>query len=95
VTAALTQQEISIAERLCSNGLARATASLAVVMATREHSRPESELVDIVRQYQWLEPPEAAREAVLQLKQRQWLVERSSYVTVHQNQLGLAVGLFF
>ena len=75
--------------RLVDNGLSRGAAALAVVMTTREHSRPESELIDIVRQYQWLESPKDAKDAIRHLKGNGWLTEVISYGTtlVQANKL--------
>lgn len=82
MTAQMTPTEMQVAQRLHHAGLPRPAATLAVAMVTREHSRPENELIHIVRQYQWLESPQEARDAVADLKRREWLVERSSYGTM-------------
>lgn len=79
MSASLTKEETEIAERLVNAGFARPAAALAVVMVTREHSRPESELVDIVRQYQWLDSPVEAHDAISDLKRRGWLKEQGMY----------------
>ncbi|WP_425613612.1 hypothetical protein NA78x_003447 [Anatilimnocola sp. NA78] len=61
--------------------MSRTTATLAVAMVTREHARPEAELVDIVRQYQGLEHREQAIAAISTLKATGWLVETETYGT--------------
>jgi hypothetical protein len=60
-------------------GIPGGSAALAVAMVTREHSRPESELLDIVRQYQALESSADALEAIADLRRRGWLMEEISY----------------
>lgn len=90
VTIQLNSEEIKIAQQLSNAGLAHHTAALAVVMVTREHSRPETELIDIVRQYQGLESPSNAQSAVQELKTKGWLVESKSYgVTLLQQHTHL------
>jgi hypothetical protein len=81
MSAALTPEEIDIVERLTHSGIHRRPATLAVAMVTREHARPEAELVDIVRQYQGLEDRENAIEAICTLKATGWLVEAVAYGT--------------
>ena len=87
---ALTPEENSIVQSLTNKGLAPASAALSVVMATREHSRPEAELADIVRQYQGLELPDEALSAIRDLKQRGWI---EPYDTYGQTILRQATGL--
>lgn len=77
--APLTQTELELARKLAGKGVPLPAATLAIVLITREHSRPEQELLHIVRQYQGLEEPRAAAEAVADLKQRGWLEEFQSY----------------
>ena len=62
-----------------TTGIPLPAATLAIVLITREHSRPESELLHIVRQYQGLEEPWAAAEAVADLKRRGWLEGFQTY----------------
>jgi predicted transcriptional regulator len=81
MSASLTSDERNIIQRLKDTGLPPASASLAVVMSTREHSRPEAELVDIVRQYMWLESSNDAREAIRYLKEKGWLEDYTTYGT--------------
>jgi hypothetical protein len=81
VSSSLTADEVTIVNDLRRAGLAPGSAALAVAMATREHSRPEAELVDIVRQYQSLETKLAAADAINDLKIRGWLSEYVSYGT--------------
>ena len=79
VSAALSGRELEIATNLHHTGLSRSAATLAVVMAVREHARPASELVDIVRQYQGLEERPVAEEAVRELLGIHWIMESESY----------------
>src|SRR5690606_39013340 len=79
MSAALTREELDIVERLGNAGIPRKTATLAVAMVTREHARPEAELIDIVRQYQGLEHREDAIAAISTLKTTGWLVEIVAY----------------
>lgn len=57
----LSADEIDLADKLHLTGLSRPAAVLAVVMATRDHARPEDEMVEIVRQYPSLENSGNAR----------------------------------
>src|SRR5215471_11270860 len=77
--ASLTRDELNIILALRSSGLAASAATLAVVMVTREHARPEAELADIIRQYQSLETRPEAEDAIASLKRRGWLIEAESY----------------
>jgi hypothetical protein len=79
MSAALTPDELLVVNRLEQAGVPRSSAALGVVMTTREHARPESELADIVRQYQGLESPASAQAAIRDLRRRGWLVDRESY----------------
>src|SRR5215469_254056 len=79
VSTALSNRELGIATALYEAGLSLPTATLAVVMAVREHARPIRELTDIVRQYQNLEAPGAVEQAVQELRKMKWLVEEESY----------------
>jgi hypothetical protein len=75
----LTPEELAIVDALRHEGIPAGSAALAVAMVTREHSRPESELRDIIRQYQHLESAAAASDAVGDLRRRKWLTEEISY----------------
>jgi len=81
VSAALSNRELDIANALQKTGLSLPEATLAVVMAVREHARPVSELADIVRQYQNLEQRPVAEQAIRGLERMKWLVESESYGT--------------
>ena len=72
-------QELDIVNALQKTGLTLPQATLTVVMAVREHARPVPELVDIVRQYQNLETPQLAAQAIRELEKMNWLVESDSY----------------
>ena len=74
----LDPEESSLITRLSASGLSRAAATLAVVMATRQHARPERELLDIVLQYPGLENRISAEAALRDLRALQWVVDRDS-----------------
>jgi predicted transcriptional regulator len=86
MSAALSHHELRIVAELQRTGLSLPVATLAVVMAIREHARPAPELTDIVRQYQHLENRATAEEAIGELRRLGWLVESESYglMLVHQ-----------
>src|SRR5437899_757644 len=71
----LSQQELELISRLTESGMPQNASTLAVVMLAREHARPQAELTDIIRQYQGLERPQKAAEAVDYLKSQGWLTE--------------------
>jgi predicted transcriptional regulator len=75
----LSADEIDLVDKLHLTGLSRPAAVLAVVLATRDHARPEDEIVEIVRQYPSLEDSGIARQAVRDLRTKGWLVESTSY----------------
>lgn len=75
----LSTQEHELAEKLVCSGMDKTSAILAIVLCTREHARPEDELLDIVRQYPGLEDADRSRRAIADLKKREWLVESISY----------------
>lgn len=79
MVASLTRDELNVVLALRKAGLPANAATLAVVMATREHARPEAELADIVRQYQSLETRSEAEQAIAELRRRGWLIESESY----------------
>jgi len=75
----LNGEEMRIVSDLHRNGLSVRAATLAVAMVTREHSRPENELLDIVRQYQNLEDSTDSLQAIGELKKLGWLVKSEWY----------------
>jgi len=79
VSARLTREELTIIWALRDAGVAVPEATLAVIMITRGHARPEGELADIIRQYQNLEDRTVSEEAIAQLKAKGWLVVSKSY----------------
>ena len=64
MSGSLTPEELAIVDGLRHEGISNGSAALAVAMVTREHSRPENELRDIIRQYQHLESAAAASDAI-------------------------------
>ncbi len=74
--------EIKLADRLISGGIERPQAVLAVAMYTRGHSRPEREIVDLVRQYPGLSTPGVAEAAFSALRRRGWIVEQEVTGTI-------------
>jgi hypothetical protein len=83
----LTQEELNVVLALQQSGMDIAVATLAVVMATREHTRPEAALVDIVRRYTFLEDQATAAQAIATLKEMGWLTQSNSKygpILVHQ-----------
>lgn len=87
MSASLNREELDIVRALRDVGISLPVATLAVVMITRDHARPENELADIVRQYQNLEDRSVAAEAIAELKRRNWLVISKSYgqELIHQS----------
>jgi hypothetical protein len=79
MSASLTTEEWMIVNDLVRAGVSAPSATLAIVMATREHSRPQTELADVVRQYQNLDSRTAAEQAIQDLLRRDWLSESESY----------------
>ncbi len=77
--AVLTSDELEIVNQLLNHGLSRSQATVAVAMVTREHMRPQTELIDILRQYQGLEIREDIVSAITDLRQKGWLEEYESY----------------
>lgn len=82
----LDRTESDYAHQLIRAGLSREAATLAVVLATREHARPEPELIDILAQYPGLEDAATARSALRELRAISWVTETNSYgqVLTHQ-----------
>lgn len=72
----LLREEDALIGRLSHNGLSRGAATLAVVMATRQHARPEKELLDIVLQYPGLENLAVAEGALRELRSLGWVENR-------------------
>jgi hypothetical protein len=70
--------ENSLIGRIVASGLSQGAATLAVVMATRQHARPEGELLDIVRQYPGLENRISAEGALRELRTLGWVITRDS-----------------
>src|SRR3712207_5072995 len=75
----LTNQEQELVIALKNAGIPIASATLAIVMVTREHARPQAELADIVRHYPNLEDRSTAEAAIADPKRRGWLIELESY----------------
>ena len=74
----LEREENGLIARLANTGLSRGAATLAVVMATRQHARPERELLDIVLQYPGLENLAVAEAALRELRTLEWVVNRET-----------------
>jgi predicted transcriptional regulator len=72
----LLPDEDALIRRLSHNGLSRGAATLAVVLATRQHARPEKELLDIVLQYPGLENIAVAEGALRELRELGWVQTR-------------------
>jgi hypothetical protein len=79
MAASLSQGEIDIVGALRAKGVSRSCATMAVIMATREHARPRAELVDIVRQYPGLEDTAEAEAAIAEFMRLGWLIETPLY----------------
>jgi hypothetical protein len=75
----LSDLELRAVARLAGAGVSRPVATLAVVLCTREHARPEGELVDVIRQYQHLDDAKAAVSAMGEARGRGWLDTTESY----------------
>lgn len=97
--AALDRGEINLAQELERGGLSHSASVLAVVMATRGHARPDTELVEIVRQYPGLESPVDTRRAIQELLSKKWIEQTDSdgKILTHQapnlrDLIALAVG---
>jgi hypothetical protein len=78
VPGSLDPGESKLVVRLTQAGLSRGAATLAVVMATRAHARPEKELIDIVLQYPALETRATAEAALRELRSMGWVVDSVS-----------------
>lgn len=70
----LTREEQVVVQELQNSGMSASVATLAIVMVTRGHTRPERELADIVGQYPNLEGDGIAEHAIMELRRRGWLV---------------------
>jgi hypothetical protein len=82
----LDRAENEYAHQLVRTGLSREAATLAVVLVTRAHARPEPELIDIMAQYPGLEDVATVRSALRELRAINWVTETNSYghVLTHQ-----------
>lgn len=83
----LLDPEIEAVGRL-TGPLTREAATLAVVLVTREHARPEPELAHVIRQYQGLEELADARAAIAELRGREWLSETAEHGTAFLRAVG-------
>lgn len=91
----LDHAENSLIKRLSASGISREAATLAVVMATRQHARPEGELLDIVLQYPGLENRAIAEAALRELRALGWVVNQESEsltLTVQASDLRERIG---
>lgn len=71
----LKKEELEVVRELQHKGrLSLPAATLAVVMFTRGHARPESELINIIGQYPNLEDGHTAAQTIATLKDMNWLV---------------------
>jgi hypothetical protein len=75
----LKPEEIEVVRALQNTGVALQEATLAVIMFTRGHARPERELADIISQYPNLEDGRAAQHMITTLVNKGWLVTTESY----------------
>jgi hypothetical protein len=88
-------EENVLIRRLSASGISREAATLAVVMATRQHARPEGELLDIVLQYPGLEHRANAEAALRELRALGWVVNQDSdslRLTVQSPELRERIG---
>lgn len=95
LSTSLEPEENVIITRLAHAGLSRGAATLAVVMATRQHARPERELLDIVLQYPGLENPATAEGALRELRGLGWVRTReteNSTLTLQVSDLRRRIG---
>jgi hypothetical protein len=74
----LEAEENALVTRLARTGLSRGAATLAVVLVTRQHARPERELLDIVLQYPSLENLATAEAALRELRTLGWVINRDT-----------------
>ncbi len=74
----LERAENELITRLARTGLSRGASTLAVVMATRQHARPERELLDIVLQYPGLEDLAVAQGALRELRNHKWVQDNET-----------------
>lgn len=72
---AITAREAELADRLTAAGVENAQALVAIAMYTRGHTRPESETIDLVRQYSGLSSPGVAESALANARRQGWIVE--------------------
>lgn len=78
--------EAQIAADLQRAGIEGTEARIAVLMATRGHSRPEFELIKILTGYTGLLDPAKNHQAISSLRVRGWLVEHKSYDAILVSQ---------
>lgn len=75
----LSHEESELIRALQDAGMSLQEATLAVVMFTRGHERPENELINIIDGYPGLENTQAMQQAIHHLIARQWLVKDTSF----------------
>jgi hypothetical protein len=85
----LNHPERLIIERLVSSGLSQSEATLAVIMTTRGHARPKSDLIEILAQYPSLDSKLNRHRALESLLDLGWIIETadssSGYSLAHQH----------
>lgn len=75
---ALTPDESRLIDGLTASGISRSTAALAIVLLVRRNVRPESELLDLLANYPWLDDAASRQQALDDARGRQWVVEIAS-----------------
>src|SRR5436305_13090957 len=75
----LTHEESEVIRALQDAGMSLQEATVAVVMFTRGHERPENELINIIDVYPGLENIHAVQQAIHNLTALQWLVTDTSF----------------
>ncbi len=75
----LTHEESEAIGALRNAGMSPAEATLAVIMFTRGHARPEEELINIVDLYPGLADRQQTQQAIDALKSKGWLITATSY----------------
>jgi hypothetical protein len=75
----LVKEEREVVRALRNTGMPLPVATLAVVLFTRGHLRPEKELIDIIGQYPNLEHTDVAENALTILKEMGWLTKTDSF----------------
>jgi hypothetical protein len=79
VTTNLTHEESEVVRALQDAGMSLQEATLAVVMFTRGHERPENELINIIDVYPGLANAQVMQQAIHQLITSNWLVTDTSF----------------